>query len=218
MQTTRRAPRVLRWKKRMKIVRKKAEKNTAEEIARVRDVLYLVVAALRKLPVVSGITLYRGIRCTVSRKLYKEGNTVVWPGFSSTSPNMGSIKAFLNKIYNSNNSDRNADNAKSAEGVEMAEEENENENEKEKEEEEEEEENGEGGEERSCGTLFIIEDGWGYNVQPYSQYPEEEEILLEPEREFEVTSVTESEGLLLVTLSMKNTSVIFPKVFGNVRR
>ena len=54
-------------------------------------------------------------------------------------------------------------------------------------------------EERSGGTLFVIEDGWGYNMQPYSQFPDEEEILLEPEREFEVLSVTELENPVLVT-------------------
>ena len=75
-------------------------------------------------------------------------------------------------------------------------------------------ERGEEDEVNSGGTLFIIENGWGYNVQPYSQFPEEEEILLEPEREFEVTSVTDSEDLLLITLKMKNTKVILPNVFG----
>ena len=69
-------------------------------------------------------------------------------------------------------------------------------------------------EDKSGGTLFIIEGGWGYNVQPYSQFPEEEEILLEPEREFEVTSVTDSGDLLLITLNMKNTKAILSKVFG----
>ena len=51
-------------------------------------------------------------------------------------------------------------------------------------------------------------------MQPYSEFPDEEEILLEPEREFEVTSVTDSGDLLLITLKMKNTKVILPRVFG----
>ena len=72
-------------------------------------------------------------------------------------------------------------------------------------------------EERSGGTLFVIEDGWGYNMQSYSQFPDEEEILLEPEREFEVMSVTESENLVFVTLKMRKTKIILPKVFGKRR-
>ena len=62
---------------------------------KVRDVLYLVMSALRKLPTVKGVTLYRGIRGKVDVSQYKEGRTVAWPGFSSTSPDMKTTKAFL---------------------------------------------------------------------------------------------------------------------------
>ena len=34
----------------------------------------------------------------------------------------------------------------------------------------------------ATGTLSIIDKGWGYDIQPYSLFPDEEEILLEPER------------------------------------
>ena len=64
------------------------------------------------------------------------------------------------------------------------------------------------------GTLFIIEDAWGYDIQPYSLYSEEEEILLEPERVFEVTSVVDSEEFVMVTLKMVDTPPILTKVFG----
>ena len=53
----------------------RAEKNVVKEIVKVRDVLYLVMAALRKLPVVRGVTLYRGIRSKVDVRQYKEGST-----------------------------------------------------------------------------------------------------------------------------------------------
>ena len=64
------------------------------------------------------------------------------------------------------------------------------------------------------GTLFIIEEAWGYNIQPYSLYSEEEEILLEPESVFEVTSVVDSDELTIVTLKMLDTSPILTKIFG----
>ena len=43
----------------------RTEKNVVKEIVKVRDVLYLVMTALRKLPVERGVTLYRGIRSKV---------------------------------------------------------------------------------------------------------------------------------------------------------
>ena len=64
------------------------------------------------------------------------------------------------------------------------------------------------------GTLFIVEEAWGYNIQPYSLYPEEEEILLEPESVFEVTSVVDSDEFSMVTLKMLDTSPILTKIFG----
>ena len=35
----------------------------------------------------------------------------------------------------------------------------------------------------ATGTLHIIDKGWGYDIQPYSLFSDEEEILLEPERQ-----------------------------------
>ena len=42
------------------------------------------------------------------------------------------------------------------------------------------------------GELFVIEDGWGYNIQLFSLFPDEEEVLLEPWQSFTVQSVIES--------------------------
>ena len=64
------------------------------------------------------------------------------------------------------------------------------------------------------GTLFIIENAWGYNIQPYSLYSDEEEILLAPDRVFEVTSVVDSGEFVMVTLRMLDTQPILTKVFG----
>ena len=144
----------------------RAEKNVVNEIVKVRDVLNLVMAALRKLPVVRGRTLYRGIRSKVNVRQYKDGSTVVWPGFSSTSPDMNTTKAFLSKTgtgKSKNGRSVEDDSTKNIKRIEMTEMNERNEKEREE-------------EEYSGGTLFIIEDGWGYNMQPYSQFPDEEEI------------------------------------------
>ena len=65
------------------------------------------------------------------------------------------------------------------------------------------------------GTLFVIEGGWGYNIQPYSLYPDEEEILLEPERRFQVQSVIGSETTV-INLRMLDTPLALPQFFGEV--
>ena len=64
------------------------------------------------------------------------------------------------------------------------------------------------------GTLFIIEGGWGYDIQPYSMYPEEEEIVLELERQVRVKSVIEAEGITIVKVEMLKTPLVLPNVFG----
>ena len=67
------------------------------------------------------------------------------------------------------------------------------------------------------GTLFIIENGWGYNVQPCSMFPGEEEIVLEPERRFKVKTVIPGEGLTVIKMEMLRTSFVLPEVFGGVK-
>lgn len=54
---------------------------------------------------------------------------------------------------------------------------------------------------KASGTLFIVEDGWGYDLQPYSLFQEESEILFEHERQFKVASVIRSD-LIIVKLTM----------------
>ena len=53
----------------------RAEKNVVKEIVKALDVLFLVMTALRKLPVERGMTLYRGIRSKVDVRQYKVGST-----------------------------------------------------------------------------------------------------------------------------------------------
>ena len=65
---------------------------------KVRDVLYLVMSALRKLQAVESVMLYRGIHEKADMSQYKEGSTVMWPGFSSTSPDMNVTKTFLANV------------------------------------------------------------------------------------------------------------------------
>lgn len=64
------------------------------------------------------------------------------------------------------------------------------------------------------GTLFVIEDGWGYNIQPYSMFPEEEEILLEPGRRFRVQGIIESD-VTVIKLQMLDTPLLLPELFGS---
>ena len=165
---------------------------------KVRDVLYLVMSALRKLQAVEGVTLYRGIHEKADMSQYKDGSTVMWPGFSSTSPDMSVTKTFLAHTRSERNEMDSEEKSDGSEPIKVR-----GGNKK------------EGGEEVTLkGTLFIIEEAWGYNIQPYSLYSEEEEILLEPESVFEVTSVVDSDELTIVTLKMLDTSPILTKIFG----
>ena len=173
--------------------------NKIEEIKGVRDVLYLVMTALRKLPVVEGMTLYRGIRREVDLRQYKEGRTIVWPAFSSASPDMKVTKEFL-----SNKKDKEENEDKEEEGKEDeiwrdVDRENPERDQK---------------EEKLCkGTLFIIEGAWGYDIEPYSIFQGEKEILLEPERKFEVESVIDGDEFIVVNLRMVDTPRILTKDF-----
>ena len=65
----------------------------------------------------------------------------------------------------------------------------------------------------ATGTLFIIDKWWGYDIQPYSLFPDEEEILLEPERQFRVVSVLKA-ALTIINLEMLDTPLSVPEVFG----
>ena len=67
------------------------------------------------------------------------------------------------------------------------------------------------------GTLFIIENGWGYNVQSCSMFPDEEEIVLEPERRFRVKTVIPGEGLTVIKMEMLRTPLVLIDVFGEAR-
>ena len=74
-----------------------------------------------------------------------------------------------------------------------------------------------------AGTIFIVENGWGYDISRFSVFPYEEEVLLEPMREFEVKSVLNQNGLVLISLKMLDTPTImlepntqFPYNYGSV--
>ena len=150
-----------------------AGRNYAD-LQKARGLLYLIMTALRKLPRVTGKTLYRGVRGKVKldEDHYIKGNVITWPALSSTSPDMETTKTFLPKGPNSGN---------------------------------------------PTGTLFIIENGWGYDIQPYSLFPGETEILLEPERQFKVTSVIKGD-LTIINLQMLDTPLTLPDIFGKGKK
>ena len=45
-------------------------------------------------------------------------------------------------------------------------------------------------------------------------YPEEEEIVLEPERQVRVKSIIEAEGITIVKVEMLKTPLVLPNIFG----
>ena len=138
------------------------ERNIAG-LQRISSLLYILIRSLRKLPRVSGKTLYRAIdrNVNIDEDHYHEGNMITWMAFSSTSLDMNTSKDFL-----AQNLDKTA------------------------------------------GTLFVIENGWGYDIQPYSLFPDEAEILLEPERQFMVKSVVPSTDLTVINLQMLDTPLV----------
>lgn len=155
-----------------RLINKALSDGNKQDFDKIRGLLFLVMSSLRKLKRVEGETLYRGIRRAIDLDNYKEGDIIMWNGFSSTSPNMKTIQDFID----TKKTDK--------------------------------EENG-----IASGTLFIIEDGWGYDIQPYSFFPNEREILIEPERCFRVHSVIEAE-MVVVKLSMVDTPLLLPELFG----
>eukprot|EP01106_Pelomyxa_sp_JSP_P007728 TRINITY_DN2249_c0_g1_i27.p1 TRINITY_DN2249_c0_g1~~TRINITY_DN2249_c0_g1_i27.p1 ORF type:complete len:1104 (-),score=184.52 TRINITY_DN2249_c0_g1_i27:92-3403(-) len=68
------------------------------------------------------------------------------------------------------------------------------------------------------GTLFEIQNAWGYDIKPFSLISGEKEILLEPGREFEVVSVVDG-AMYVIQLNMKETPLLFAEhidTFKNV--
>lgn len=157
-----------------------------EDVKKVRDLLYVVMTSLRRLPVVRGVTLYRGIRDSVDMGVYQVGSVVSWPAFSSTTPDMKVTENFLTKEV-----------VEREEGIALSDFDEIN--------------------EELHGTLFIIEDAWGYDIQPYSIYRGEEEILLEPEQQFKVESVIENDEFTLITLRTIKDIQILPERFGKTQ-
>lgn len=192
--------------------------GTEDAIESVKDILYFIMVALRKLPIIHGKPLYRGIYNNPSYSenysvvvSVKGGDTVkhytemkelaapLVPQRSVKASNCVEInKSFSKAEYaegdetvwraisstSPNISVTKTFLAQDAEAM------------------------------KSVGILFIIEDGWGYDVQPYSMFPDEEEIVLEPERMFRVTSVIPGEGLTVVKLEMLRTPLALINVFG----
>lgn len=64
------------------------------------------------------------------------------------------------------------------------------------------------------GTVFIIANGWGYDLQKYSLNGEKI-CLIEPERQFGVSSVLPTGSLILVNIEMIDSPLLLPEVFGS---
>ena len=53
---------------------------------------------------------------------------------------------------------------------------------------------------------------WGYNISVFSDFPEEKEILVEPERRLSVTSVSREGQLITMNAEMLDTPLVLEKV------
>ena len=59
------------------------------------------------------------------------------------------------------------------------------------------------------GTLFTISGKpWGYDISMFSDFPDEKEILLEPERKLKITSVARKESVIAVNAEMVKTPLV----------
>ena len=66
---------------------------------------------------------------------------------------------------------------------------------------------------KTGGTLFVVSGNpWCYNTSVFSDFPEEKEILLEPERRLRVTNVVREGQLITVNAEMLDTPLILEKV------
>ena len=66
---------------------------------------------------------------------------------------------------------------------------------------------------KAGGTLFVLSGNpWGYDISLFSDYPDEKEILLEPERKLNVTSVFREGQLITVNAEMLDTPLVLEKV------
>lgn len=174
--------------------------RTEERVNKIKDLLYLIISALRKLPIVHGIYLYRGIRVDVSEKLASDSigssgtDDLNDPNAFASRKDGSDISSFEYKegsiitwnALSSTSPSMNVTKNFLASGLSTG---------------------------KAAGTLFIMENCWGYDIQPYSLYPTESEILLEPERQFQVVSVIPAE-LTIVKLRMLKTFIVLPDVYG----
>ena len=66
--------------------------------------------------------------------------------------------------------------------------------------------------EETGGTLFYVSGNlWGYDISVFSDFPEEKEILLEPERKLRVTSASKGQ-LITVNAEMLDMPLVLEKV------
>ena len=72
---------------------------------------------------------------------------------------------------------------------------------------------------RDMCTLFIVcGKPWGYDVSTFSNFPEEKEILLEPERRFRITNVIREGGLTTINATMLDTPLALETIIKVPKR
>lgn len=175
--------------------------GTVDAVRPVKDFLYLVMSALRKLPIYYGKPLYRGIRMNVVNRSTPQDKSLPLEALGlNRSGSKYDERLHLEfdddymegeevvwRALSSTSPNVAVTKAFLAKGTTSG---------------------------KAEGTLFIIENGWGYNVQSCSMFPGEAEIVLEPERRFRVKTVIPGEGLTIIKIEMLRTPIVLPEVFG----
>lgn len=63
------------------------------------------------------------------------------------------------------------------------------------------------------GTIFVLNgETWGYYISVLSDFPEEKEVLLEPERKLSITGVVKRDNIITVNASILNTPLILKDI------
>eukprot|EP00727_Mastigamoeba_balamuthi_P003090 m51a1_g12779 hypothetical protein (399) ;mRNA; f:700-2333 len=117
------------------------ESRSLEELRRCRSLLFLVLAAVRRLPRVEGVVCR--VWASVDPRGCQRGAVVTWRGIGTASPDLGVAR-----------------------GV------------------------------GAGKTVYVVSNGWGYDMRPLNLVREHESIITEPESEFVVTAVQEGPPLV----------------------
>ena len=79
------------------IINKAIGEKRTDDLEKASDLIYLLMTALRKLPRITGMCLYRCVGSEIDIDEYRDGETITWPALSSASPDIHAVRKFLGK-------------------------------------------------------------------------------------------------------------------------